>query len=1343
MRTKKTKRIITFLFPLSIGILFAVIPFTLLQIKKASPVEAGWFAGGSNGEWAFRQKLTINSSYVDDTGSADLVDFPILYSKVNSYLVGKTQSAGQDIVFTASDGTTQLDHEIEEFDAQTGKLVAWIRIPTLDYNNDTNIYLYYGNKNTTDMQDASGTWYTDGDGDTISDYKAVLHMNQDPTTTVLDSTSFDNDATSAGSMTSTDLEEGAIGKSINFDGSDDYLNVGNDTSLDIGTSDFSILAWVKEKPLADGEFEWFSTKNASIIPVNGSLGFQFGWRDDCCGDSVQFRFNDGETGCGGSCGINDLYNTTDVDNDTWSLVAVSADRNANGSVYVNTSVQSVSISARSGSLTTTNPLIIAGISGDIPSARYTGNIDEYRFIVGTVISAQYVYTTYNNVMYQSAFIYASGSETKKEHPVLFLKLDEGSGNTANDTSYYANSGARTGATWLTSGCVDVNCLSFDNSGDYITVADNLELDFNDRDFTISGWLYRSSSSVADDTIIAKRNGTANSDQGYILYIRDSDDKLVFEVCDATSSCDEYSLISTSTITADTWTHFAVVWDDDSAANSEIYLNGIDDDTDNNNDVGTLANIGDLSNALSLVVGAESDLGNAFYGRLDELKMYNYARTPAEILADYNLPSTEEGTNIGVSGADLPSPAGFWKLDEGYGDTAYNATSNTGINGNLGGGTTCPTSGACPTQSLAGKFDKALSFDGTDDYVEVTAASSINLQSKAGYSVCAWINPTTAGEGSAGEFWSKGNSYLRVSGSTVIGANFDLATSDATYTTTKTVTLGSWNHVCATWTDDGDDELTVYINGENAGSSSASGDGAPANDSGSNMFIGGDSSNNFHGLIDNVRIYTQELTLAEVKSDMNYASATNFGTGTSERDRVEGSDYTNDLGAYWNADENTGTVSYDKSGNGNTTDTFTTLWTPGKFGSAFAFDGTDDVVQITETSSTDKGATTDSYTVMAWIKTVANYAGNAYVVAKNDGSGAYPYALYLNSSEQACFQISDGTNSPSVCATTPTLSDGAWHNITGKRSVAADRIYIYIDGYLAATAVTDTTTTTAANNDKITIGNGGTSYTAFDFNGAIDDVKFFSSALTQAQIAQEVNRGTPVGWWKLDECTGSAINDSGVGANNGTLTVGGGGTYTSTGTCNSGTSSEFWHAGTTGKFSSAGAFETDDYVTVSNANEIDFDLGLSAGITFTAWVKPASDGEASIGEIFDKGANNYCRTENEATVNSITYVDITCNIDGTSDANVSATNAMAINTWNHLAFVVSGNNAYLYINGALKDSGSGTSIPTGTDSSPLLIGGDASHNFHGLMDDVRLFNYPLSAPQVKAVLNGGSVNFRQE
>ncbi len=1333
MKIKRIRKFINILFPISIGLFLAAIPILYLQATKTKTAQAGWYNSG----WTYRMRFVIDEAQVTET--SNITNFHLLINK-RIHELSKAQASGNDIIFTSGDGTTVLPHEIEYFNNVSGELTAWVEVSTLSYNADTDIYMYYGNPTASNQQQPSQMWGAVSSGGFSATYVGAWHLNQDPSGSapqMLDSTANNYDGTTNGSMTASNASRSPVHLGVgNSTDNSQYVDLTNGANLNFGANeDFSLLLWSK---VIDSGFRKTIIGKASGNYELAGVGFGINYRGDLGDKRLQFRINDAT-----NTTWSNINNTAiDIGDGQWHHMSISADRDGDATIYTDgTNSSSGSILNEDGDLSSADSLLThrlrAGISSDVNIS-----VDEIWVLQGT-ITAGFAETTYNNQASSTFFKSVSNEQVQKD-PILFHKFDESATGTANDTSPYNHDGTETGVTRLTgTNCIEGACLSFDNTGDYITVSDSNLLDSNNRDFTLSGWVYRSSSSVADDTLIAKRNGTANSNQGYLLYIRDSDDKLVFEVCDATSSCDEYSLISTSSIATDTWTQFAVVWDDDSATNSEIYLNGKDDDPDNNNDVGTLGNIGDLSNAVSLVIGAESDLGSPHYGRLDEVKIYGYARTAAEILADYNTPSTEKGTNIGVMGTDLPSPAGFWKLDEGYGDTTYNATSNTGINGNLGGGTTCPTTGACPTQSLAGKFDKALSFDGSDDYVEVSAASSINLQSKSGYSVCAWINPTSIGEGSAGEFWSKGNSYMRISTGNGIQAGFDLATTDATLTATKTVSLGTWSHVCAGWTDDSDDEITIYVNGETAGTSVATGNGSPSNDSASNMFIGGDSSNNFHGVIDNVRIYTQELTASEAKADMNYASATNFGTGTSERDVVEGTDYTTSLGAYWNADENTGSLSYDKSGNNNTTDSFSTPWSTGKFGSAFAFDGTDDVIQITETTLTDKGATTDSYTLMAWIKTSANYSANAYVVAKNDGSGAYPYALYLNSSEQACFQISDGTNSPSVCATSPTLADGNWHNITGKRDVTNDSLYIYIDGYPAAAATTDSTTATTVNNDKLTFGNGGSSYTTFDFNGSIDDIKFFTSSLTNAQIAQEVNRGFPVGWWKFDECTGTDINDSGTGANDGTLTVGGSVTYTTTGTCGSGTASEFWHAGSSGKFSSSGAFETDDYVTVTNANEIDFDIGLSRGLSLTTWLKPLSDGEGNLGEFFDKGTNNYCRTSNETVINSLTYVDIECNIDGSSDISLSATSVMQLSTWNHVALTVSGNDGALYINGVLKDTSTGSGIPAGTDTSPILIGGDTSRNFHGLIDDMRLFTYPLSQEQVQSVMNGGNVNFKQE
>ena len=67
------------------------------------------------------------------------------------------QSNGNDIVFTASDGTTKLSHEIESFTQGTGTLVAWVNVPSLPNSTNTTIYMYYGNLTVSNQQNATGS----------------------------------------------------------------------------------------------------------------------------------------------------------------------------------------------------------------------------------------------------------------------------------------------------------------------------------------------------------------------------------------------------------------------------------------------------------------------------------------------------------------------------------------------------------------------------------------------------------------------------------------------------------------------------------------------------------------------------------------------------------------------------------------------------------------------------------------------------------------------------------------------------------------------------------------------------------------------------------------------------------------------------------------------------------------------------------------------------------------------------------------------------------------------------------------------------------------------------------
>ena len=93
---------------------------------------------GGQSDWGYRKKITVDNAMV--SGSSNLTNFPMLVSLTDVDLRdtannGKLgQSDGGDIVFTSSDGTTKLDHEIESIIVEGGTLVAWVEVPTLDHD---------------------------------------------------------------------------------------------------------------------------------------------------------------------------------------------------------------------------------------------------------------------------------------------------------------------------------------------------------------------------------------------------------------------------------------------------------------------------------------------------------------------------------------------------------------------------------------------------------------------------------------------------------------------------------------------------------------------------------------------------------------------------------------------------------------------------------------------------------------------------------------------------------------------------------------------------------------------------------------------------------------------------------------------------------------------------------------------------------------------------------------------------------------------------------------------------------------------------------------------------------
>lgn len=218
----------------------------------------------------------------------------------------------------------------------------------------------------------------------------------------------------------------------------------------------------------------------------------------------------------------------------------------------------------------------------------------------------------------------TSSSSLAEGLSLYYRFDDGQGTTAVDSSSSSFDGTFVdGPIWSTSGQIN-GSLDFDGSNDAVEAGDILNIDDGDN-FTIAGWFNRDTATT-DDVLVAKRNGTDVSDVGYIVYIDDATDRLVAEISDGTN---EYELQSSTTFTSTGWHHFALVWNDVAEADTSLFIDG---SAESGTTTGTFSSVGDISNTLEYTVGAESDGGNPFDGRLDEHRFYSRILSSAEVTA---------------------------------------------------------------------------------------------------------------------------------------------------------------------------------------------------------------------------------------------------------------------------------------------------------------------------------------------------------------------------------------------------------------------------------------------------------------------------------------------------------------------------------------------------------------------------------------------------------------------------------------------------------------------------------------------------------------------------------------
>lgn len=196
----------------------------------------------------------------------------------------------------------------------------------------------------------------------------------------------------------------------------------------------------------------------------------------------------------------------------------------------------------------------------------------------------------------------------------------------------------------------------------------------------------------------------------------------------------------------------------------------------------------------------------------------------------------------------------YSFNEGTGSTVSDS-SGKGNNGTITGA----------TWSTSGKYGKALSFNGTTNYVSVPDATPLDLTN--GMTLEAWVNPSTlSGWRTILLKEQSGNLTYALyantdgnvpSGEMYVGANADIRGS-------AQLPLNTWSHVAVTYNGS---VFKFFLNGTEIFSKNISGSMSVSN---GQLRIGGNTiwGEYFKGMIDEIRIYNKDLSQSEIQSDMN-------------------------------------------------------------------------------------------------------------------------------------------------------------------------------------------------------------------------------------------------------------------------------------------------------------------------------------------------------------------------------------------------------------------------------------------------------------------------------------------